>query len=612
MFDLTEPRPVHFTGATASASVGVAEVRALGVIGTLFRGEIRQLCFDAGGDLLVLAGRGVRRLDPRTLAETGRWLPEHAILAVHPCGERLWVVTDEAVFLAAFGGELGEPFAAIPTPRHHHTTAAGTRLALPHARGVTLLDAATGTTREYLFDAAWFAALRSTPRLDRALLSPSGRSVGVTLRHGYLTGVWDVETGAPRLIREHAQSTALVDDERLLHVHHQSGSLVALADGAWSRLPADVHFEDAQVRGDRLLVADPLGGFSLYEAASMTRLAGLDAFPHLTGRFIGQVGAAVSATHVATYAAMAGVLRVTELGGATVQSSDWLCGPTVLSLGQGGRRVGVFREWIDGRLECIDLDQNQLIEVSGHHQDITDSAITGDGQRVVVPCGSILRARTVHVAEFGAAESTESHQVKSCVRELVPYKGDAYAVATYTLNGSGYVGLHTAGVARALAKVTEAKESPWRIAVGHTGEELFVAWESAAILYDIRKRPKVVTTWKLAAGAVALGPPGFLAFVHAGDQLCMRTTGSPQRVLTVVLPPRRGHGSPRLAFSRDGSLLFVGASDGVLEVRRSDDGSLLRELPLHHGGYAALQCCGEAIWTMGDDGLGHVVGRALR
>ena len=84
--------------------------------------------------------------------------------------------------------------------------------------------------------------------------------------------------------------------------------------------------------------------------------------------------------------------------------------------------------------------------------------------------------------------------------------------------------------------------------------------------------------------------------------------GAAKRVLT--LPPRKGHQRPRLAFSRDGALLFVGASDGVLEVRRSDDGTLLRELPLHVGGYVALQCCGEAMWTMGHDGIVRVLGLA--
>lgn len=608
MFELTEPRPVFFAGSTASAPLQIARVPELAVIGTLFKGEVRQLHFDASGALLVLAGLGVRRVDPRTLAETGRWLADREILAVHPCGDRLWVITDEAIFLAAFGGELGAPFAEIPQQRHHHTTAAGTRLAVPHERGATLLDAATGTTREFLIDQAWYAKLFVQRSPDRALLSPSGRHIGVTVSHGHYTVIWDADTGASRMARDHSESSALLDDSRILHVNHGSGSLRSFVGDQWSRLPADDHFEDARVRGEQLLVADSHGGFSLYDVATMTRTAELGALQKHFGRGSGSICADLSDTRVATYAVTSGVLRVTEIGGATVESSDWIGGAEALSLAQDGRRVGVFREWGNGRLDCVDLDAAHLIEVRGHHEDITNSAITGDGRKVVVPCGSILRARTVHVGEFGGADSTASHPVRSCIHELVNYGDDAYAVATYTLRGAGHVGLHQVGTSRAIAKVTSGKDAPWRISVGHSNEELLVAWDSATILYDMRKRPKPVETWNSAAAAVALGPRGFLAFLMGHEKLHLRAPGSPLRVLTI--PPRKGHQSPRLAFSRDGALLFVGASDGVLEVRRSDDGTLLRELPLHVGGFVALQCCGEALWTMGADGIGHVLGHA--
>lgn len=608
MFERTEPRPVFFNGATASAPLQIARVPEIAVIGTLFKGEIRQLHFDASGALLVLAGRGVRRLDPRTLAETGRWLADRDILAVHPCGDRLWVITEAAIFLAVFGGELGAPFAEVSQQRHYHTTAAGTRLAVPHDRGATLLDAATGTTREFLIDPAWYATLFVQRSPDRALLSPSGRHIGVTVSHASYTVIWDADTGASRMARDHSESSVLLDDTRILHVNHGSGSLRSFVSDQWSRLPADDHFEGARVRGDQLLVADSQGGFSLYDVGTMARSAELAAFPKRHGRVSGTICAALSDTHVATYAVMSGVLRVTELGGVTGEASDWIGGAEALSLGQDGRRVGVFREWGNGRLDCVDLDAGQLIELCGHREDITNSAITGDGRKVVVPCGSILCARTVHVGEFGGAESTASHPIRSCVHELVNYSNDAYAVATYTLHGAGHVGLHQVGSSRAIAKVTSGKESPWRIAISHGSEELLVAWDTTTILYDMRKRPKPVETWNASASAVALGPRGFFAFVTGPDQLHVRVPGAAKRVLT--LPPRKGHQRPRLAFSRDGALLFVGASDGVLEVRRADDGTLLRELPLHVGGFVALQCCGEAMWTMGQDGIVHVLGLA--
>lgn len=605
MFDLTKPRPVHFTGSTASAPLTIATVPEFGVIGTLFRGEIRQLRFDVDGALLVLAGRGIRRLDPRTLAETDRWLPDRVILDVLPCGDRLWVLTDAAVFLATFGGELGAPFAAVSWERDHHLVAAGDRMAIPHQRGVTLLDAAAGTARQFLFDEAWSATLRGRARPNRALLSPSGRCVGVALRSGGVV-IWDSDTGASLLARVHSEASVLLDDARLLHVSHGSGTLLRFITGESSRVPEDEHFEDAQVRGGKLLVADPEGGFSLYAVDSLAKITTLD-FSRNGGRSSTRVCAALSDEHVATYAVTSGVLRVTELDASTVESSDWIGGAEGLSIGQGGRRVGVFREWQNGRLECIDLDAARLIEVRGEDVEITNSAITGDGRKVIVPCGSILRARTVHIGDFGDAASTESHAIKSCVHELVPYRDEAYAISTYTLQGSGHVALHQASSPRALAKLTFGKESPWRIAVGHGCEELLVTWKSATILYDLRARAKPTQTWTFRGGAVALGPRGFLAILEDPDRLHLRTPGTPERVLT--LPPREGFEPPRLAFSRDGALLFVGAGDGVLEVRRSDDGTLLRELPVHAGGYVALQGCGEAIWTMGKDGLGFVLGR---
>jgi hypothetical protein len=84
-------------------------------------------------------------------------------------------------------------------------------------------------------------------------------------------------------------------------------------------------------------------------------------------------------------------------------------------------------------------------------------------------------------------------------------------------------------------------------------------------------------------------------------QLCFDASEGGER--RVKLGAREGFGSLRLAFSRDGGLLFVGATDGVLEIRRAADGELLRELPLHAGGFSDVQRCGEAIVTMGDDGI---------
>lgn len=606
MFDRSARRTVFFEGTTVSSPLEVSRVAALGVLGTLFRGEIRQLCFDAEGALLVLAGLGVRRLDPHTLVETGRWLPERNILAIHPCGERLWVLTDTDVFLARFGDALGAAFATFAQQSFDEAVAAGTRLAIPHELGVTLLDAASGASRRFELDATWYRQLFSPHPPDRALLSPSGRRVGATVSHGGYLVVWDADTGETLVRRDHDSASALVDDARFIHTDRAS-TLHGLAGGQPTTLPDEGEFDDAKVRDDRLLLANEHGGFSLYDIATLTRVATLDPDPrsNRSGRHHGRVRAALSATHVATYVGTAGVLRVSAIAGGTLESNDWIGGGETLSLGDDGRRVGVFREWLAGRLDCIDLDAGTISELSAQHEDITSSVITGDGRMVIVPVGSILRARTIHVAPFDGGESRESHAIKSCVHEIVNYGDTAYAVATYTLRGSGYVGLHRAGAQRAIGKLSRGKESPWRVAVGHGGEELLVAWETGTVLYDLRKRPVMSRSWDVQAASVALGPPGFVAFVVAGTgKLSLHRPGARERSITLPLD----EGLPRLAFSRDGELLFIGTGKGVLEVRRSDDGTLLRELPLHVGGYVSLRCCCEAIWTMGDDGIVHVVG----
>ncbi|MCA9663029.1 MAG: WD40 repeat domain-containing protein [Myxococcales bacterium] len=610
MFDLTEPRPIELEGTTTSAPFAADAAADLAVLGALFKGGVRQLCFDPSGALLVLSGRGVRRLDPATLAETDRWLPTVHVRALHACGERLWVLADGAVYLAAFGDALGEPLARVPQLHHHRASAAGDRLALAVKDGAVVIDASTGESRAFKFDEAWFEALFSKSEPSLAMLSPSGRSVAVASCHIGYTVVWDVDSGAQRFAREHCDSTALLDDDRIIHADRGSASLRGVNDDAWSRLPANDHFVDVRRRGDRLLAADADGGFALFDVADFAApLRELASIQSGYGRVSGTVCAALSDAHAATYSGMAGVLRITDLAtGDTVEAADWSGGGEVLCLSRDARRASVFREWGDGRLECVDLDDGSLFEVTGGGEDITVSGITGDGQHALIARGSILRARKLHVVPFGGSEPTAEHTIKSCAHELINFADDSFAISTYTLSSAGFVGLYSAASPRALAKLKHAKDEPWRIAVGHDADEVIVAWKSATVLYDMsKKRPKAVDTWELRAQAVALGPAGHVAIAAAGELIVRTPAGGEQRL---QLGAREGFGSLRLAFSRDGGLLFVGATDGVLEVRRAADGELLRELPLHAGGFTDVQRCGEGIATMGDDGVVLFVGVA--
>lgn len=608
-FELREPpRTTSLRGGTSSAPLSATSVADLEVLGGLFRGAIRHLSFDAEGALMVLAGRGVLRLDPDTLEERGVWLPTRHVESVLAFGDRLWVIVDGGAFVASFGEELGEPLAAAEHGFHHTYSATGSKLALPRERGALLVDGETGEVREFNFDEAWFEGQSSKRGPDRAMLSPSGRYIGVTASHGY-TVVWEVEGGEQMIAREHSEAMAIIDDRRVIRGEESSSSVIDFITGDWSRAPGNPHFDrgDAVVLGDRLLAADSAGGFALIDISSFEVIAELDSRPKEYGRTPSWTSAALSERHVATYDGMGGVLRVTALGGDTLESWDWCGAVEGLSVGADGRRAAVAREWSQGWVECVDLDAQTLVTVrDAAGQGMTCAGITPDGASLVAPCGSILRARRVLVGPFGGAESEDVHAIKCCAREFVGYGDDRYAISTHTLEGAGYVGLHRAGAKRALAKVTYLKEQPWRIAVGADDDELLIAWDSATILYDMVKRPKAVETFAGRAGAVALGPRGFLAYTEGREVLVIRSPGA--GAVRVSPELRRHHRIERLLFSKSGDLLMVGLSDGVLEVRRTVDGELLRAMPLHVGEFVSLQRCGAAIWTLGEDGIVHIIG----
>jgi len=107
---------------------------------------------------------------------------------------------------------------------------------------------------------------------------------------------------------------------------------------------------------------------------------------------------------------------------------------------------------------------------------------------------------------------------------------------------------------------------------------------------------------------VALGPRGTLAYLFCDDglRLCVRHADSESTVAIEPNPLRSGENI--IAFGAQGQLLFVGRGDGVLEVRRSQDGALLHSLPLHAGGFKAMQVHETVLWTLGEDGLVLAVG----
>ena len=172
------------------------------------------------------------------------------------------------------------------------------------------------------------------------------------------------------------------------------------------------------------------------------------------------------------------------------------------------------------------------------------------------------------------------------------------------------MGLYSAGSTRAKAKVKNGSEQPWLVAVGYDEDELLISWKSETILYDMTKRPKPVETFSGMGRAIALGPRGYLVFSTSpprGDrEVLVRAPDRPDVTLSITRP---GYNHPELyAFSADGALLFVGAADGTLEVRRTSDCEVIAQRRLHAGPFADLCVRGDVLWTMGADGCVFAVG----
>lgn len=609
MFDWSEAREVFAFGEAKSAAWSEENATAMEVVAGVFRGAVRDLAFDASGDLLVVAGLGVRRLDPDTLEERGRWLDGVHVVTVRPCGERLWVVADGALHLTAWGEPLGDSLAPIDVRYNQTYAAGGAYFAAPEEMGLRVVSSA-GEVRELTFDPEWYEALWSKQRPERAMISPSGTYAAAGRAHGGYTVVWDLATGELLGASEHTESHVVFDDGRVLKADERSSGTHDVRSGTWAPLEGRAQMETAVVAGDRVLGANARGDWVLQDVGTLEVLAEGEGVEKTYGRGTSAIASAVSPTHVATYAAKEGVLFCASED-ATATSRGWQGMPESLSVSADSTRLVVFREWTNGRLECVDLTAGTVREVTdAKRQGVEHGCVTGDGQHVAAPCGSILRARTVTVGDFDGAASEPLQKIKSCCRATVAYGDDRYAVATYTLSGSGFVGLYAADSKRAKAKVTHGSEQPWRVAVGYDADELFVSWKSVAILYDMAKRPKPVETFDDSGRSIALGPRGYLAYSTSTSrddrQVLVRTPDRPD--VAVPLTREGSYEADLLAFSADGALLFVGAPDGTLEVRRARDGEVLSARKLHAGAFTDMIVRGDVLWTMGKDGCVFALG----
>ena len=608
MFVSSERRGAPSHGEFRSGVWSEENAAAFEVVGGVFHGAVRELEFHEDGDLLVVSGLGVRRFDADTFEEREAWLERVHVRCIRRCDARLWVMVGGEIFLAEYGQPLGEPLATVDSGFYDTFTSGGDRFAAPEPLGVCVVDA-DGTVRRFTFDEAWFAEVWAQKRPDRAMLSPDGAYVSASNGFSSYTVIWDVGSGEEVGASTSYESMAVLDDGRIIKADESSSSQYDLRDGLWSTIDGASNMSDAFVRGGRLLGANADGGHVLLDALSLEVLGEAKGLPHSYGRMSGQVSAAVSSTHVATYAAKQGTLIVSSASG-TVESRGWHGAADALSVSHDGSRLAVWRTWSQGRLDCVDVAAAELFEVTDEAgQGVTNACITGDGEHVVAPCGSILRARTVAVGAFGGDTSEDLQKIKSCVHQTTPYGQEHYAIATYTLSGAGLVGLYKAGSKRAVAKLTHQKEQARMVAVGSSQRELLVAWDSVTILYAMTKRPRPVETLSFPCRAIALGPEGFMAYQRSGSdvrELVIRTPDHPDAVVT--LDRGATYEYEQLEFSADGALLYVGAPDGTLEVRWSTDGEVLATRQLHAGAFLDVLTRGDTVWTMGKDGVVHVLG----
>ncbi len=592
-------------GRRDSAPIRRDNLERLAVRGSVLRGAIRQLCFDADGSLLLLAGRGVRRLDADTLEQTGSWLSDRVVDQVLGPGPTLWVVCEGALHRAAFGAPLGEPLVTLASTRGTIAADAG-QLAAVTERGVVLVGT-DGSERRFTIDPEWYAALWSPNPPDIALLSPSGRTIGAS-RDGRYVVLWDVATGAVIHQQQHRHASVLLDDDRYLSMGTFSSDLhLFRTDGHQGVASPDS--AAAVVTGEEILVGSPQGEVCLLRRADLSTIRRLEGHPKEYGSSTSLVCIARSQRHIATYAVMTGVLRVFSDAGL-VEQRGWSGSPEGLSVSDDGQRALVGRDWGGGRADVIDVGGGTLQEVRGPGGLICPG-LTPDGESVVLPCGSNLRGRAVHVASFDGSQEQEVHTIRAFARGFIGFGGDCYALLSYTLSSSGEIVLQRAGVKRAIAKVKLNKESPWTFAIGQGGAELAVGWEREIIRYDLTKRPKPVQTIPRRAISLALGPVGHLAYIwydSGAPRLTIQRPGAADLELPLDREARYRGSTPRLAFGTDGALLLVGRTDGVLEVRSTVDGAVLRCLPLVAEGFVAMAFAAEALWVMGADGQVLILG----
>ncbi len=596
--DVEDPALAGFGPADPATA---STVDALTTTGRVFLGAIRQLMF-WDERLLVVAGRGVRVVDLVSGELQGHDWPETHVQGIARAGQRLLVWTADAAYLAEPGVTLGAPFVEREL-RSKGCAATETQIAIPSLAGVSLFDAGGAPSKELTISAGLREKLGGEPRIDKVILSPDGRLVAALSGKKGLT-LWDVDTGAVVLdgVSFSPRDAFFLPDGRLAYLEAFGFKVIDPASpDVTSDLPWHKRSEPC-FDGDRAILPDTFGGHAQWSLESMTEVSSHPGRAKHLGSVPSHSVAAVSAHDVAVYAASYGTLHISGrhehvLGG-------WPSKLEGLAVSVDGLRL-VSKTHRSEAL-AVDRASNTARTCRDEHWGAESVTLTADGQYIVLVFGDSREPLGCTAVPFGAGEPSSQPALLTRNRWLVPHGGDGYLAPTYDRRAPGYVAVCRAGQANASLELRRGDEAPSLVASSPAGGRIAVAWDNAVVVYEDATGDVLETHDIDGSRGLTLGADGLACISSDADRVETLHLRSGEVVVDQALSKGPG-GRTMLVFgdesSDEGSLLFVGRTSGVLEVRDARDGSLLREIAAHAGPFRGLVYRAGLVWSLGDDSV---------